>query len=78
MAASRGRLSTRDIFPTRPYLSLSRKSAVNTPDVMGRARVPSFSSAPTSLRFSSRKTRRAIWRVFASGRGVARGHTPGK
>ncbi len=39
---------------------------MKTPEVMGRARVPSFSRAATSLRFSSRKTRRATWRVFAS------------
>lgn len=67
MDASSGRLSTRVILPTRPYFSSSRKSAVNTPEVIGRARVPSFSRAPTSLRFSSRKTRRATWSVFASG-----------
>jgi hypothetical protein len=57
MAASIGALSTRVIFPTRPYLAWSRYSAVNTPVGIGRARVPSRSRAVVSLRFSWRNTR---------------------
>lgn len=62
-----GALSTRVIFPTRPYFSLSRKSAVKTPVGMGRARVPSFSRALVSFRFSCRKTRWVLGQLIAQG-----------
>ena len=64
--ASMSCLLTRVILPTKLYLVGSRVVAVKTPEVMGQACMPSFSSAVTSFKNSSRKMRQVICSVLAS------------